>query len=50
MGASLELIVAANENDILMVEGEGDEVSEIEMIEALKVAHDAIKLQCKALN
>ncbi len=50
VGASLELIVAANANDILMVEGEGDEVSETEMLEALKVAHDAIKLQCKALN
>jgi polyribonucleotide nucleotidyltransferase len=49
-GASLELIVAANENDILMVEGEGDEVSETEMLEALRIAHDAIKLQCKALN
>ncbi len=49
-GASLELIVAANANDILMVEGEGDEVSEAEMLEALKVAHDAIKIQCKALN
>jgi polyribonucleotide nucleotidyltransferase len=33
-----------------MVEGEGDEVSEAEMLEALKVAHDAIKIQCKALN
>ena len=50
VGASLELIVAANANDILMVEGEGDEVSETEMLEALKVAHNAIKLQCKALN
>ncbi len=49
-GASLELIVAANENDILMVEGEGDEVSETEMLEALRIAHDAIKLQCKTLN
>ena len=49
-GASLELIVAANENDILMVEGEGDEVSETEMLEALRIAHDAIKLQCQALN
>ncbi|MDE2392349.1 MAG: polyribonucleotide nucleotidyltransferase, partial [Cytophagales bacterium] len=49
-GASLELIVAANENDILMVEGEGDEVSEAEMLEALRIAHDAIKLQCAALN
>ncbi|MHA8068658.1 polyribonucleotide nucleotidyltransferase [Aquirufa ecclesiirivi] len=50
VGASLELIVAANANDILMVEGEGDEVSEAEMIEALRIAHDAIKLQCQALN
>ncbi|RXK52413.1 polyribonucleotide nucleotidyltransferase [Aquirufa rosea] len=49
-GASLELIVAANENDILMVEGEGDEVSEAEMLEALKIAHDAIKLQCAVLK
>ena len=50
VGASLELIVAANANDILMVEGEGDEVSETEMLEALRIAHDAIKLQCQALN
>ena len=49
-GASLELIVAANANDILMVEGEGDEISEAEMLEALRIAHDAIKLQCTALN
>jgi polyribonucleotide nucleotidyltransferase len=49
-GASLELIVAANANDILMVEGEGDEVSETEMLEALKIAHEAIKIQCAALN
>ena len=49
-GASLELIVAANANDILMVEGEGDEISEAEMIEALRIAHDAIKIQCQALN
>lgn len=49
-GASLELIVAANANDILMVEGEGDEISETEMLEALRIAHDAIKIQCKALN
>jgi len=50
VGASLELIVAANANDILMVEGEGDEISETEMLEALRIAHDAIKLQCAALN
>ncbi|MFM2442778.1 MAG: hypothetical protein RL449_1420, partial [Bacteroidota bacterium] len=49
-GASLELLVAANANDILMVEGEGDEISETEMLEALRIAHDAIKIQCIALN
>lgn len=48
--ADLELIVAANANDILMVEGEANEVSELEMLEALRIAHDAIKLQCAALK
>lgn len=48
--ASLELIVAANSRDILMVEGEANEIDESEMLEALKVAHDAIKLQCNALK
>ena len=31
-----------------MVEGEMSEVSEEEMLEALKVAHEAIKVQCQA--
>lgn len=48
--ADLELIVAANSKDILMVEGEANEISEIEMLEALKVAHEAIQLQCAALK
>jgi polyribonucleotide nucleotidyltransferase len=48
--AELELIVAANENDILMVEGEANEVSEIEMLEAMKIAHEAIKIQIQALK
>jgi len=43
----LELIVAATIDNILMVEGEMDEASEEEMLEALKVAHEAIKDQCK---
>lgn len=46
--ATLDLIVAATEKDICMVEGEMDECSEAEMIEALKTAHEAIKLQCQA--
>ncbi len=46
--ADIDLIVAATEKDIMMVEGEMDEVSETEMIEAIKFAHDAIKVQCRA--
>ena len=46
--SNLELIVAATIDNILMVEGEMNEVSEEEMLEALKAAHEAIKDQCKA--
>ena len=46
--ADIDLIVGATYENILMVEGEMKEVSEAEMIEALKVAHGAIKIQCKA--
>ena len=48
--ADLELMVAASEKDINMVEGEMDEVSESVMLEALKFAHEAIKKQCQAQN
>jgi polyribonucleotide nucleotidyltransferase len=44
--ADLDLIVAASIENILMVEGEAKEVSEDDMLEALKLAHDAIKAQC----
>jgi polyribonucleotide nucleotidyltransferase len=46
--ADIDLIVAATFENILMVEGEMKEVSEAEMMEALKVAHEAIKIHCKA--
>ncbi|MBO0939076.1 polyribonucleotide nucleotidyltransferase [Fibrella sp. HMF5335] len=46
--ATLDLIVAANANDINMVEGEMKECSEEEVVEALKIAHDAIKVQVAA--
>lgn len=46
--SDLEIIVAADKDNIMMVEGEMNEVSEAEMLEAMKVAHDAIKLQCAA--
>ena len=45
--ADIDLIVAASIENILMVEGEMKEVSEAEMLEALKVAHDTIKVQCQ---
>jgi polyribonucleotide nucleotidyltransferase len=47
-GADLELIVAGTAKDILMVEGEMNEVSEDEMLEAIIFAHDEIKGQCLA--
>jgi len=46
--AEIELIVAASIDNIMMVEGEMKEVSEADMLEAIKVAHDAIKIQCQA--
>ncbi len=46
--AELELMVAASTKDICMVEGECKEVTEAQMLEALKAAHQAIKIQCQA--
>ena len=44
--SSLDMIIAATAENIMMVEGEMDEISEAEMLEAIQFAHDAIKLQC----
>lgn len=46
--ADIELIVAASLENIMMVEGEMEEVSEAEMLSAIQVAHEAIKIQCQA--
>ena len=46
--ADIDLMVGATYDNILMVEGEMKEVSEAEMLEAIKFAHDAIKPQCLA--
>jgi polyribonucleotide nucleotidyltransferase len=43
MGNDIDLIVAGTASDILMVEGEMKEVQEADMIEAIKLAHEAIK-------
>ena len=46
--ADIELMVGATYDNIMMVEGEMNEVSEAELLEALKVAHDEIKKHCLA--
>ncbi|MEK6476801.1 polyribonucleotide nucleotidyltransferase [Catalinimonas sp. 4WD22] len=46
--AELDMIVAGSSKNIIMVEGEMSEVSEAEMLEAIKAAHEAIKIQCQA--
>ncbi|MBO5025276.1 MAG: polyribonucleotide nucleotidyltransferase [Bacteroidaceae bacterium] len=45
--ADMDLMVGATEENIMMVEGEMKEVSEHDLLEALKAAHDAIKPQCR---
>lgn len=46
--ASLEIIVAATMDDVMMVEGEAKECQESELVEAIKVGHEAIKTQIEA--
>ncbi|WP_334168387.1 polyribonucleotide nucleotidyltransferase [Phocaeicola paurosaccharolyticus] len=46
--ADMDLMVAATYDNIMMVEGEMKEVSETDLLEAMKAAHEAIKVQCKA--
>ena len=48
--SSLDMIIAASEKDIMMVEGEMNEISEAEMLEAIKFGHEAIKLEIKAIK
>ncbi|WP_071147752.1 polyribonucleotide nucleotidyltransferase [Bacteroides ihuae] len=46
--ADMDIMVAATYENIMMVEGEMSEVSEAELLEAMKIAHEAIKIHCKA--
>jgi polyribonucleotide nucleotidyltransferase len=46
--ADMDIMVGATYDNILMVEGESSEVSEAEMLEALKIAHTEIKKHCIA--
>ena len=46
--ADIDLMVGASADSVAMVEGEMNEVSEAEMIDAIRIAHEAIKKQCAA--
>ena len=48
--AEIDMIVAGSMDNILMVEGSMKEVSEQEMVDAIKVAHEAIRMQCQVLT
>ena len=46
--SDLEFIIAATDKNLMMVEGEAKECSEADLIKALEIAHDAIRIQIKA--
>jgi polyribonucleotide nucleotidyltransferase len=46
--AELDVIIGGSENSIVMVEGEGKEFSEADMLEAIKIGHEAVKKQIAA--
>ncbi|MGZ8537664.1 MAG: polyribonucleotide nucleotidyltransferase, partial [Flavisolibacter sp.] len=46
--SDLDFIIAATEKNIMMVEGEAKECSEDDLLQALQLAHDAIRIQIKA--
>lgn len=46
--SDIDMVIGASADSVMMVEGEMDEISEEEMTEAIKAAHEAIKIQCAA--
>ena len=46
--SDIDMMIGASTDSVMMVEGEMDEISEEEMAEAIKFAHEAIKVQCAA--
>ena len=46
--SDMDFMIGATEKNIMMVEGEAKECSEEELVKALEIAHDAIRLQIKA--
>lgn len=45
--SDMDVVIAGTAKDVNMLEGEMKEISEAEMVEAIKIAHDAIKEQCQ---
>ncbi len=46
--SDIDMMIGASADSVMMVEGEMDEISEEEMADAIKFAHDHIKIQCAA--
>ena len=46
--SDIDMIIGASYDSVMMVEGEMKEISEEEMVEAIKFAHEAIRIQCDA--
>ena len=46
--SDIDMVIGASEDSVMMVEGEMKEISEEEMTQAIKAAHEAIKVQCAA--
>ncbi|MEZ4854962.1 MAG: polyribonucleotide nucleotidyltransferase [Gelidibacter sp.] len=46
--SDIDMVIGASADSVMMVEGEMNEISEEEMVEAIKFAHEAIKVQCAA--
>lgn len=46
--SDIDMVIGASADSVMMVEGEMHEISEEEMVEAIKFAHEAIKIQCAA--
>lgn len=46
--ADMDFLIAATDKNLMMVEGESEECSEEDLVKALEIAHDAIRIQIKA--
>jgi polyribonucleotide nucleotidyltransferase len=49
LDADMNIIIGATLDNVTMVEGEAKECSEADLVEAIKIGHEAIKVQCRAI-